>query len=254
MAYGSVDSVSNGSAFATARRGGITQWEIERALELRPRHSIQSIARILGRPQEDVARLFGPPVIEQPRPKPVKKDSFSQPTVRFGFTDREARMFDAMEGGALLSDDAILKVVRSRTFVDSTYITTLIRKVRMKIEPDGLKIENVKGAGYRLSAESVAKLAADPTLGKGISRYTCGAEAMAILEAVAAEHGLTVEQITERTRARAKVHALQDAMSRLWATGRYNLTSIGRLLGRDHSTVSHGIATHRDRCGERLAA
>lgn len=80
--------------YATARRGGIGQYETALAFQLRERGvSIQNIAMQIGRSQEDVrAVLTG--TVRQPRPEPEKRSlspervalrhctSFQRPTVR----------------------------------------------------------------------------------------------------------------------------------------------------------------------------
>lgn len=241
-----IDYTGSG-AFATSRRGGLTGYEIEWAKDLKARrHGVQSIARILGRPQEDVSRLFNTPPVFERAPEPPAKAEISQPVLRFGFTVREARLFDAFAAGAMLSDDEIVRLVAGRISVDSTYVTTLIRKVRVKVQPHGLRVENLKGRGYRLSRESLMVLGANPDLGKPREVVRCGPQALAVLQAVAKDHGLDVSDLRCRSRSRARVEATHDAMSRLWATGRYSLIQIGRFLDRDHSSVSHGIRAHRE--------
>lgn len=75
----------------------------------------------------------------------------------------------------------------------------------------------------------------DPSLDSKLSR----SETMdSILEAVAEESGIELEELEGPSRRRAISRARKEACRRLYMTGRYTLDEIGeRLGGRDHSTV-----------------
>ena len=54
---------------------------------------------------------------------------------------------------------------------------------------------------------------------------------------VADEHGITLERMLSRSQARDVAWPRQEAMARIYATGRYSLPQIGKWFDRDHSTV-----------------
>jgi chromosomal replication initiator protein len=71
-----------------------------------------------------------------------------------------------------------------------------------------------------------------------------------IIEQVAREHGLTVNQMLARRRDRHLVYARQHAMWRCSKETRHSLPEIGRYFGDyDHTTVLHGIRSHEKRLG-----
>lgn len=146
---------TGGGAFATSRRGGMSAWEVNEAWRLKGlRHGPSSIARILGRAQEDVARLFGG---GDPAPRAEAARMPDQPVSfgYFGFTEREARVFDLLLTGRLISDEEIITEAKARHYVDTTYVTTLVRRIRVKTERSAIAIENKKGKGYRLPPASL---------------------------------------------------------------------------------------------------
>lgn len=69
-----------------------------------------------------------------------------------------------------------------------------------------------------------------------------------IATAVAAEHGLTFDELTTPSRARELVSIRWRAMAAIHATGRYSLPSIAAALGlKDHTTVINGLRRHAER-------
>lgn len=78
--------------------------------------------------------------------------------------------------------------------------------------------------------------------------------AQAIVNSVAAEHDIHVEDLIGRSRTTHIVRARQHAMVELRALG-LSLPVVGRFLGgRDHTTVLHGIRAHAQRTGGVYAA
>jgi len=71
-----------------------------------------------------------------------------------------------------------------------------------------------------------------------------------IVAQVAAEYGVTVDDIKSVWRTPEIVRPRQDAMWRLRQQGRWTLPQIGRFLNRDHSTVILGIRAHERRLGQ----
>jgi chromosomal replication initiation ATPase DnaA len=60
-------------------------------------------------------------------------------------------------------------------------------------------------------------------------------------------HGVTVDEVCGRTRTQAVSWARHETWWRLrhHPERHYSLAEIGRLFGRDHTTVLHGIQAHR---------
>lgn len=69
---------------------------------------------------------------------------------------------------------------------------------------------------------------------------------------VAGAHGVPLKRLLSPSRFTPVVRARWEAMARIravqWPDGRprYTLPQIGRFLGRDHTTVIHGIRRHAD--------
>lgn len=64
----------------------------------------------------------------------------------------------------------------------------------------------------------------------------------AVLDRIAAKHGLTREQLLHDTHKHRFAHARQEAMAELYGDGsRFSLPALGRLFGKDHSTILYGI-------------
>lgn len=66
---------------------------------------------------------------------------------------------------------------------------------------------------------------------------------------VAAEHGVTVDQMMAVSRKRPIAQIRQEAMAQIYATGRYSLTQVGRFFNRDHTTVLHACRSVSERQG-----
>jgi chromosomal replication initiation ATPase DnaA len=69
----------------------------------------------------------------------------------------------------------------------------------------------------------------------------CKAPAREIVERVAQARGVTVRELYGSSRVGRVARARQAAMLALHQTGRYSLSEIGRLLGRHHTSVMHGV-------------
>jgi chromosomal replication initiation ATPase DnaA len=63
----------------------------------------------------------------------------------------------------------------------------------------------------------------------------------AIISAAAKHYLVTVDAVMGRSRLGPVVKARQVAMYLLRETGDYSLPAIGRRMGRDHTTVLHGV-------------
>ncbi|HEV8035937.1 helix-turn-helix domain-containing protein [Yoonia sp.] len=70
-----------------------------------------------------------------------------------------------------------------------------------------------------------------------------------ITDAVSRKTGISAEAIMSADRTIRVSSARQEVMRRAYATGRYSLPEIGRALGRDHTTVGHGIRRATERLG-----
>lgn len=73
----------------------------------------------------------------------------------------------------------------------------------------------------------------------------------AVIEAVAAKHGVTMSDMLGRCVNRKAAWARQEAYVEIRARRPHlSLPSVGRLFGRDHSTVLHGIRRFQARASE----
>lgn len=68
-----------------------------------------------------------------------------------------------------------------------------------------------------------------------------------ILHEVALKHRFKVEDLKSKGCKRALIKARQEAMYRLREEGKFSFPQIGRMVGRDHSTVIHGYQMHKSR-------
>lgn len=67
-----------------------------------------------------------------------------------------------------------------------------------------------------------------------------------IAEYVAREHGVAIADILSDSRIRRVTRARQEVMRRAVEAG-FSLGRVGRFLGRDHTTVLHGVNAARAR-------
>ena len=67
-----------------------------------------------------------------------------------------------------------------------------------------------------------------------------------VLEVVASRHGLTPDEVLSQRRTRRIAYGRQELMAELRRL-RYSLPEIGRMLGKDHTTVLHGVRAHERR-------
>lgn len=79
-----------------------------------------------------------------------------------------------------------------------------------------------------------------------------GATMRAVAKFISAQHGVSLEDVLGESRLANVVQARQHIMSELTDL-EFSQSRIGRLLNRDHSTVSFGAKAHRERV-EREAA
>lgn len=72
---------------------------------------------------------------------------------------------------------------------------------------------------------------------------------------VAQKHQLNPREMRAGARERRVAHPRQEAMWRIYQTGRYSYPQIARFLGyKDHTTIIHGVREHERRRAERMAA
>lgn len=72
--------------------------------------------------------------------------------------------------------------------------------------------------------------------------------ARTLLEAVAADYGLTPDDLTGPCRMHRIAHPRQELMWLLYRQGNMSLPQIGRFLGgRNHTTIKHGVERHQER-------
>jgi len=75
-----------------------------------------------------------------------------------------------------------------------------------------------------------------------------------LAEQVCEDHGLSLRYMLSPERCRSVAWPRQEAMARIYATGRYSLPTIGRFFNRHHTTVLHAIRAHAKRLAEARAS
>lgn len=79
-------------------------------------------------------------------------------------------------------------------------------------------------------------------------------KAFEVVSKVAAFYGVTVDEMIGPSRKKAIAEIRQEAYHALYETGRYSLPTIGGYFGgRDHTTIMHGIRSHKARLAARQA-
>lgn len=76
-------------------------------------------------------------------------------------------------------------------------------------------------------------------------------ENLGIINKVASEHGVTFEDVMGNSRMQHVIYARHECFNALQNAG-LSSSQVGRLMGRDHTTVLHGAKRHRERAS-RLA-
>lgn len=80
------------------------------------------------------------------------------------------------------------------------------------------------------------------------TRYRGSREVLVSLaRQIAADHGLTLEDLQSRKQSIRVAQARQAFMAAAYETCCYSYPEIGRVVNRDHTTVWHGINAHRER-------
>jgi len=74
-------------------------------------------------------------------------------------------------------------------------------------------------------------------------------EILSLIKRLARAHHVTVDELLGRDRTPAASHARQALWEALNATGHWSLVRLGKVFGRDHVTILHGITAHRVRNG-----
>lgn len=85
------------------------------------------------------------------------------PPVEWRLTQHEARVFGVLRARELATKDAILAGLYGHLAGDAPeakIVDVFICKLRKKLQPFGIVIETIWGQGYRLAAESRARVAA----------------------------------------------------------------------------------------------
>lgn len=75
-----------------------------------------------------------------------------------------------------------------------------------------------------------------------------------LLDAVAAKHGLTVQEMLQRGRSKHLIEARFEAMYRMRVELKMSYLNIAAKLGRDHSSVIHAVSVMRNRLLDGRAA
>lgn len=97
---------------------------------------------------------------------------------------------------------------------------------------------------FRAPIEPTKPAAARRDAGKGKCRT--------IIEEVAAKHGVAVREILSDRRARVLIPPRHEAMYRCVAETHLSLPAIGRIFGRDHTSIGHAVMRHHLTTGDPL--
>jgi chromosomal replication initiator protein len=117
-------------------------------------------------------------------------------------------------------------------------------------------IAEVRELVYLLDAQAVAAgeiPAPEPpvvvlSLFRGLIKRRPGSRG--ILEDVASQWGISVNELVGEGRAKRFALPRHEAMYRLRETGRYSFPQIAAIFGRDHTSVMHGVKRHKQRLAE----
>lgn len=74
-------------------------------------------------------------------------------------------------------------------------------------------------------------------------------EILALVKRIAAAHDVTADELLGPSRESGPSHARQALWAALHERGHWSYPRIGKVFGRDHSTVIFGVNAHRQRCG-----
>lgn len=100
------------------------------------------------------------------------------------------------------------------------------------------------GLPYRAPVAPARSPAVQSSVGKGRCRT--------IIDEVAAKYRVPVADILSDRRAHALIPPRHEAMFRCVAETKLSLPAIGRIFGRDHSSIGHAVMRHHLRTGDPL--
>ncbi|RZJ46270.1 MAG: hypothetical protein EON87_05245 [Brevundimonas sp.] len=118
-------SAPRSGAFATARKGGLTPYEVAQALQMRAAgRGVQTIANVLGRSMEDIGALLAPPpVAPEPEPQPLSLSYVAPPV----YPDPPAQLTETWPFGAC--SHAIKMIVRKAAIVRGCSLQDMTSKI-----------------------------------------------------------------------------------------------------------------------------
>ena len=167
--------------------------------------SDRAVSEIEGLEDRIKSRLLGGLVVHVPHPSPVSRREILQSKLALNGLNVEADLLDrllAKTGPCVRSIDGVF------------------HKLQMLSKLNALN---------RGAIEAI--------IGQSPSTARVRLEPLAILEQVAVKHGLTVEDLKSKARARRYIDARRESMTRLRNELGLSTPEIGRLHNRDHSTV-----------------
>lgn len=74
-------------------------------------------------------------------------------------------------------------------------------------------------------------------------------ELLALVKRIAAAHEVTADELLGMCRESGPSHARQALWAALHARGHWSYPRLGKVFGRDHSTILSGVNAHRARMG-----
>lgn len=75
-------------------------------------------------------------------------------------------------------------------------------------------------------------------------------ELLGLVKRIAKAHQVTPDELLGPSREQGASHARQALWSALHERGHWSFSRLGKVFGRDHSTVMFGVAEHRKRNGD----
>lgn len=160
----------------------------------------------------------------------------------------------ATHRGALCRDEVLFVEQCARRRVPAAHIATMVNRPLADVSGIVKRLETARA--FAAPPESSPSFPGPPlspnvvlSLYRGL--ITLKPSSRSIIAQVAAEWEVSVEVLVGPRRCQSVSRPRQDAMFRLYETGRFSLPQIGRMFGnRDHTTILHSVRRHAKRLAE----
>lgn len=246
---------TGGGAFATARRGGIDEYERAFIKQKRERGvPVQHIASMLGRPVSDVAAMVEAMAVVAPPPKAYKPPPPADPfqvmhditrahAIRWGVTVEDIRGRRIDQRFHVPRCIVVARILQTGRFTQAQVGQFFNRRDR--------PIRRLRNAFLELEAHGLHFPPPEPEPPPPREVYRSIAS---VLKEIADKHGLTVADLRDPSHYARVAHPRQEAM---WAcrqilkadgTPAHSYPAIGAAIGgRHHTTILSGVRTHQAR-------